>query len=76
MLNVSAATWNALSQLLDEAFNLEPAARAAWLAELAENAASARAHSAADSWLRNEQRNGGFPGACAEAGIAIEGVPR
>ena len=44
MLNVSAATWNALSQLLDEALNLEPAARAEWLAELADNAASARAH--------------------------------
>ena len=37
MLKVSAATWNALSQLLDEAFNLEPAARAVWLAELAES---------------------------------------
>ena len=35
MLNVSAATWNALSQLLDEALNLEPAARAEWLAQLA-----------------------------------------
>ena len=35
MLNVSSATWNALSQLLDEALSLEPAARAAWLAELA-----------------------------------------
>ena len=36
MLNVSAATWNALSHLLDEALNLEPAARAEWLAQLAE----------------------------------------
>ena len=35
MLNVSPATWSALSQLLDEALNLEPAARAEWLAELA-----------------------------------------
>ncbi|HKO67570.1 MAG TPA: serine/threonine-protein kinase [Burkholderiaceae bacterium] len=35
MLNVSPATWNALSQLLDEALNLEPSARAVWLAELA-----------------------------------------
>ena len=35
MLNVSPATWNALSELLDEALSLEPAARAAWLAQLA-----------------------------------------
>ena len=35
MLKVSPATWNALSQLLDEALNLEPAARTAWLAQLA-----------------------------------------
>ncbi len=35
MLNVSPATWSALSQLLDEALNLEPAARAEWLAQLA-----------------------------------------
>ena len=46
MLNVSAATWNALSQLLDEALNLEPAARAEWLAQLAATPASARTHSA------------------------------
>ena len=35
MLNVSASTWNALSHLLDEALNLEPPARADWLAQLA-----------------------------------------
>jgi hypothetical protein len=30
-VDVSPATWNALSKLLDEALDLEPAARAAWI---------------------------------------------
>ncbi|MGZ6080565.1 MAG: serine/threonine-protein kinase, partial [Myxococcaceae bacterium] len=34
-MNVSPATWNALSRLLDEAFDLEPDARGPWLEQLA-----------------------------------------
>ena len=33
-MKLSAATWPTLSKLLDEAFDMEPAARATWLAEL------------------------------------------
>jgi serine/threonine-protein kinase len=33
-MDVSAATWNTLSKLLDEALDLEPDARAAWIDEL------------------------------------------
>ena len=33
-MEISAATWNTLSELLDEALDLEPAARAAWLDQL------------------------------------------
>ena len=50
MLNVSPATWNALSQLLDEALSLEPAARAAWLAQLATTQPQL-APLCRDSWL-------------------------
>ena len=75
MLNVSAATWNALSQLLDEAFNLEPAARAVWLAELATTQPQLAPTVQRLLAAEHEQRNGRFPGAIAAAGIAIEGVP-
>jgi hypothetical protein len=34
-MNVSAATWNVLSQLLDEALDLEPVARSRWLEQVA-----------------------------------------
>ena len=33
-MKLSTATWPTLSKLLDEAFDMEPAARATWLAEL------------------------------------------
>ena len=33
-MDVSVSTWSTLSKLLDEAFDLEPAARAAWLEQL------------------------------------------
>jgi serine/threonine-protein kinase len=34
-MDVSAATWNTLSKLLDEALDLDPAARATWLEQIA-----------------------------------------
>lgn len=33
-MDVSAATWNTLSKLLDAALDLEPGARAAWIEDL------------------------------------------
>ena len=39
-MNLSAATWREVSRLLDEALDLDPAARAGWLAALGQRTPS------------------------------------
>ena len=46
-MQVSATTWNTLSKLLDEALDLDPAARDTWLEQLRVRSRSSRRRSQA-----------------------------
>ena len=76
MLNVSPATWSALSQLLDEALSLEPAARAEWLAQLATTQPQLAPTLQRLLAAETSSETADILARVAEAGIAIEGVPR